>query len=57
MALKLDLDKITAKKALENLINVHRRNNTAEINPAMRDLREKDITALRHAIDTMAEIK
>lgn len=57
MALKLELDKPTLVAALEGRIGVLKRNNNAEVNPLMKDLRAKDILKLQTAIDTIVDAK
>lgn len=53
--LTLDLDKPTLVKALEGAVTVLKRNNTKEVNPLMKDLRDKDILKLQTAIGSIAE--
>lgn len=57
MPLKVDIDKPTLVQALEGRITVLKRNNSAEINPLMKDLRDKDILKLQNAIGTIADAK
>lgn len=55
--LRVDIDKPTLIKAFEGAISVLKRNNTKEVNPLMKDLREKDILKLQNAIGSIAETK
>lgn len=57
MPLRVDLDRPVLVKALESAITVLRRTNSKEINPLMKDLREKDILKLQTAIGTIADAK
>lgn len=57
MAIRVDINKITLNQLIENGIQSLKRANAKEFNPAMRDLREKDIAALQTAANTMTEIK
>lgn len=55
--LRVDIDKPTLVKALEGQMSVLKRNNTKEVNPLMRDLRDKDIAKLQAAIGTITDTK
>lgn len=57
MALRVDIDKPTLIKALENSISLLRRNNAKEVNPLMRELREKDILKLQTTIASVTDAK
>lgn len=57
MATKVDLPKVVVKKALEHQISIMSRGIDTEINPGIKQLKQKDILALRTAIESMEEIK
>lgn len=56
-ATKVDLPKALIKKALEHQIAIMSRGLDNEINPGIKQLKQKDITAIRVAIDGMEELK
>lgn len=57
MAVRVDLDKATLVRALEGMLTVLKRNNTKELNPLMKDLRDKDMLKLQTAIGTITDAK
>lgn len=57
MSIKIDLPKAIIAKALEREIATLKRNNATEINPGMKQLRDKDIADITTAMNTMTETK
>lgn len=57
MAIRIELDKPTLVKALEGAVTVLKRNNTKEVNPLMKDLRDKDILKISNAIASITDAK
>lgn len=57
MATKIELPKAVLAEALNQRIQLLKRGQDREINPAIRELKAKDIAELQTAINTMTEIK
>lgn len=57
MATKVDLPKVVVKRALEHQIAIMSRGIDNEINPGIKQLKQKDILAMRQAIENMEDLK
>lgn len=57
MAVRIELHKNYVQQALEAAIASLKRSTTKQLNPAMKDLIDKDIAAISHALNTITEVK
>lgn len=57
MAIRIELDRTTIRDALNQRIALLKRGIERESNPAIKDLKNKDISTIQTAINTMTEIK
>lgn len=57
MAIKIELHRAVLTEALNQRIQLLKRGIDREVNPAIKELRQKDISELQTAINTMTDIK
>lgn len=57
MAIKIELHRAVLTEALTQRIQLLKRGMEREINPAIKELRQKDIAELTTAMNTMTDIK
>lgn len=57
MAIKIELHRAVLTEALQQRIQLVKRGVEREINPAIKELKLKDIAELQNAMNTMTDIK